>query len=316
MTDDKILPWLLDSDVSIQYQVHRDLLNDERPDLRQRIATEGWGADLLSRRTATGHWGRGFYQPKWTSTHYSLLELRHLNTPSVPEITETLTIILKHHKAQDGGVDPHKTLQWSDVCINGMAMNYGCYFGMPEDDFVSVVDFLLTQHMPDGGFNCYSNYKSAVHSSLHTTLSIAEGILEYANVGYTYRLDELKRAEQGCREFMLQHRLFKSDKTGAIIDKKMLMLSWPSRWRYDILRALDYFRAANVDYDTRMDDAIEVLLNKRRRDGTWPLQLKHPGQTHFDMENIGAPSLWNTLRALRVLKHFGKMENGKRRRDY
>lgn len=82
------------------------------------------------------------------------------------------------------------------------------------------------------------------------------------------------------------------------------MLSYPSRWRYDILRALDYFRLAGIAYDNRMDDAMEILLKKRRKDGKWPLQSKHPGQTHFDMEEVGKPSRWNTLRALRVLRHF------------
>jgi hypothetical protein len=82
------------------------------------------------------------------------------------------------------------------------------------------------------------------------------------------------------------------------------MLSYPSRWRYDVLRALDYFRLAGVEYDSRMEDAIDVVLNKRRADNTWTLQARHPGQTHFDMEETGKPSRWNTLRALRVLKHF------------
>jgi hypothetical protein len=84
-----------------------------------------------------------------------------------------------------------------------------------------------------------------------------------------------------------------------------LQLSYPSRWFYDTLRALDHFRSAGVAYDPRMQDALDVLLQKRRKDGSWPLQAKHPGQVHFDMETPGQPSRWNTLRALRVLKHFG-----------
>ena len=103
----------------------------------------------------------------------------------------------------------------------------------------------------------------------------------------------------------MQHNLFRSDRTGEIIDKRMLMLSYPSRWRYDILRALDYFQFAGVDYDPRMQDALDVLLKKRRKDNRWPVQAKHPGQTHFEMEKTGGPSRWNTLRSLRVLKHFG-----------
>jgi len=85
----------------------------------------------------------------------------------------------------------------------------------------------------------------------------------------------------------------------------MLMLSYPSRWRYDILRALDYFRSAGITYDNRMHDALDLLKKKRRPDGTWPLQARHPGETHFEMEVPGKPSRWNSLRAVRVLNHFG-----------
>ena len=159
--------------------------------------------------------------------------------------------------------------------------------------------------MQDGGFNCDSNRKGTIHSSMHTTISVVEGILEYAKNGYRYRLKELQEAEDKSRTFLLQHRLFRSDRTGNIIDKKMLMLSYPSRWRYDILRAMDYLRLAGVEYDARMDDAIDVLLKKRRADGKWPVQARHPGQTHFIMEKTGKPSRCNTLRALRVLNYFG-----------
>jgi hypothetical protein len=177
---------------------------------------------------------------------------------------------------------------------------------MKEDDLKSIVDFLLSKHMQDGGFNCDSNRMRTVHSSMHSTISVIEGILEYARNGYKFRLADLQEAEEKSREFLLQHRLFRSDRTGHIIDKKMIMLSHPSRWRYDILRALDYFQCAGITYDPRVQDALDVLKKKRRKDNRWPVQAKHPGQTHFDMEKTGGPSRWNTLRAMRVLKHFGE----------
>ena len=65
----EIIKWLLEGDVSIQYQIHRDLLSTERKDLQKRIAKEGFGAEFLSKRKSDGHWGLKFYQPKWTSTH-------------------------------------------------------------------------------------------------------------------------------------------------------------------------------------------------------------------------------------------------------
>lgn len=305
MIDKTITDWLLDSDVSIQYQVYRDLLDTDRPDLRNRIHTEGWGARFLSLRQSNGHWGLGFYQPKWTSTHYTLLDLRNLAVlPDIGMIKETIRSILANEKGADGGVNPSGTIRQSDVCINGMFLNYASYFETDEAYLQSVIDFIITQQLPDGGFNCQFNRQGARHSSLHSTLSVIEGIHEYSKQGYRYRLDELVKIEEESREFVLAHRLYKSHRTGNIIDKRMLMLSYPSRWRYDILRALDYFRLAKVKYDERMADAIDALVAKKRPDNRWPLQAKHPGKVHFDMENTREPGRWNTLRALRVLKYF------------
>jgi hypothetical protein len=302
----KLIAWLLEGDISIQYQVHRDLLAIEKPHLRERIAAEGWGAQFLSFRKKEGHWGQRFYQPKWISTHYTILDLKNLNiSQNNKAIRQSLSQIIQNLKGPDGGIFPIGTVKKSDVCVNGMFLNYATYFGTEENDLKSIVDFLLSEHMNDGGFNCNSNGTGAVHSSMHTTISVLEGIHEYAKNGYRYRLEELQEAEEKARTFLLKHRLFRSDRTGQIIDKKWLMLSYPSRWKYDILRALDYFQFAGINYDPRLRDALEVLNKKRRKDGKWPVQAKHPGQTHFDMEKTGDPSRWNTLRALRVLKHFG-----------
>ncbi len=305
MVEDQIIQWLLEGDVAIQVQVHRDLLGAEKPVLRKRIAAEGWGARFLQARNDNGHWGRGFYQPKWISSHYTLLDLKNLGiAPVPPEITDTISLILRDQKSGDGGINPARTIQQSDVCVNGMFLNYACYFKADEAALRSIVDFVITQHMPDGGFNCNYNRQGAVHSSLHSTISVLEGIFEYRSNGYTYRLAELDRAAAQAREFLLHHQLFRSHRTGKIIDKRMTMLSYPCRWYYDILWALDYFQAAGIKYDPRMAPALDILQKKRRKDGKWPLQARHPGQIHFEMEKSGEPSRWNTLRALRVLKHF------------
>jgi len=309
MIDNKIIDWLLDSDVSIQYQVYRDLLDSDRPELKEKISKEGWGAKFLSLRLNNGHWGLGFYQPKWTSSHYTLLDLRHLEiSTKTREIKETIHKIIDKDKGADGGINPSETIKQSDVCINGMFLNYASYFETREDDLKSIIDFIISQQLSDRGFNCQFNRHGARHSSLHSTLSVIEGIHEYSKCGYRYRLNELEKIEKESREFILAHRLYKSHRTGDIIDKKMLMLSYPSRWRYDVLRVLDYFQFAKVGFDNRMTDAIDVLIKKQRPDKKWPLQAKHPGSVHFDMENTGESSRWNTFRALRVLKHFNRID--------
>ncbi len=305
---DEIVNWLLEGDVSIQYQVYRDLLLEHRVDLRNSIALKGWGFEFLSHQNENGHWGRKFYQPKWTSTHYTLLDLKNLGISQLnPKIRKTINMLLEQEKGEDGGINPSGAIKNSDVCLNGMFLNYASYFKMDQSKLQSIVDFILIQRLNDGGFNCRFNRSGAKHSSLHSTLSVLEGILEYSQNGYTYRLPELKEAEETSREFILRHQLYISDRTNEIINKDFLRLTYPSRWRYDILRALDYFRLSENIFDVRMKPAIDVII-KKRKNRQWLLQANHPGQTHFDMEEVGKPSRWNTLRAMRVLKHFSEYE--------
>ena len=219
MENEKIINWLLEGDVSIQYQVHRDLLSVHREDLRNRIASEGWGFKYLSFQKENGHWGRKFYQPKWTSTHYTLLDLKNLGiSPKHHKIRNSILMLLEQEKGEDGGINPSKTIKNSDVCLNGMFLNYASYFEMDESKLLSIVDFILLQRMNDGGFNCKFNRAGAKHSSLHSTLSVLEGILEYSINGYRYRLPELKETEAISREFVLKHRLYISDRTGETIN--------------------------------------------------------------------------------------------------
>lgn len=305
--NDSVIKWLLEGDVSIQYQVYRDLLGYERPDLRQRITQEGWGAAFLAARNSDGYWSERYYQPKWISAHYTLLDLKDLAPETGnPLIGKTLQRVFTEEKSEDGGINPANSISQSDVCVNGMVLNFAAYFGVEEKYLESVIDFLLSQHMSDGGFNCRSNRSGAMHSSMHTTLSVLEGLFEYERNGYTYRLPEILQVQSAAREFLLMHRLFRSDRTGNIIQERFLRFPHPCRWYYDILRALDYFQLAGVSYEARMDEALEVILKKQTKERTWKLSAAYPGQFHFVMEQAGKPSRWNTLRAMRVLVYAEK----------
>jgi len=307
MNSQQVIDWLLEGDVSIQYQVWRDLLGTDNKKLQAQIASEGWGLKFLLARNTNGHWGLSFYQPKWISTHYTLLDLRNLNLPPNNEpVQETLQLVLQNNKADDGGIclGP-STAQHSDICVNGMFLNYASYFKTSENQLQSIIDSILPEIMPDGGFNCRTTRSGAIHSSLHSTISVLEGLTEFQKAGYNYKKKEVSNAIKTGLEFILMHRLFLSDRTGQIIDKNFLKLTYPCRWRYDILRAMDYFRFANIEWDNRMAEALTFLSKKQNKDGIWNMPAAHAGQVHFVMEKAGKPSRWNTLRMLRVKKHFG-----------
>jgi hypothetical protein len=304
--DSTLIDWLLNGDPSIQFQTKQDLLDNTDLVLKQSITQSGWAKAMLEKQKPDGHWGDDYYQPKWISTHYTLLDLRNMRiAPEIVSLQDTIANIATHGKASDGGIKlGPSTAHRSDVCVNGMFLNFASYFLTDEAYLQSLVDVLINEQMPDGGFNCRTTRSGATHSSMHSTISVLEGLTTYLKNGYTYRKHSVQELIEDCTEFLLLHRLYLSDRTGRVIHKDFLKLSYPGRWKYDILRALDYMQFANRNWDERLAPAIEQLLAKRNKDQTWNMQAAHPGQVHVKMEQAGKPGRWNTLRALRVLKHF------------
>lgn len=300
-----ILEWLLNGDPSIAFLVKRDLLNNEKKFDQNKIGQIGWCADYIKKRGASGSWTTKFYQPKWISTHYTLLELRNLAYKKNDRlIQEEIKKISLNERGIDGGINPAKTIQVSDVCVNGMFLNYAAYFEVNEEIIKNIVDFILSQRMSDGGYNCNLNQIGAKHSSLHSTICVLEGFQSYLNEGYTYRKKEIKQSQETCVDFILRHNLFKSCHTGQVIDSKFLKLTYPFRWKYTILRSLNCFVDMNIPYDARMEDAIAYIENKTTKNGLWKLQSKFSGQEYFDMEEVGKPSRMITYFALKILKHY------------
>jgi hypothetical protein len=309
--DQKIIDWLLDSDPSIRWQVMRDLL-DAKPKAwqaeRARIAKGGWGRKFLDLQQSSGRWDGGIYGPKWTGTTYTLLLLRDMGLGEHRAAQRGCKLILKEgfaHISQGRQTTLAGAIAANDTCINGMWLALPAYFGIDDPKLADLVEHLLDQQMPDGGWNCrWRNKKGAVHSSFHTTFNVLDGIREAMSRRIGPQ-NKLREAEARAIEFMLVHRLFRSDKTGAVINEVFTKLSFPPRWHYDILRGLDYIRTTAAIGDPRLEDAFDLLLSKRRADGAWPVQQKHAGKVYFNMETMGKPSRWNTLRALRCLRARG-----------
>lgn len=291
--------WLLDSDPAIRWQVLRDL-TDAPADLvsreRTKIGTVGWGSQLLARQTADGHWGGDPSNPEWTCL-LTLLWLREMGLD--PERDEARRAVAR--------VRDNVTWHWWDdnpffvgevePCINGRVAAVGAYFGQ---DSQRVVDRLLGEQMADGGWNCEQEHGST-RGSFHTTINVLEGLLEHERAtGATATLTE---AQRRGREYLLERRMLRRRSNGEIIDPAFTQLSFPAGYHYDVLRGLEYLRAAGVEADERVGEAISVVESKRAADGRWPLENQHPDQLEIEMgEHEGKPSRWNTLRAMRVLR--------------
>jgi len=304
---DMILAWLLNGDPSVAYLASVGLMDQKGAKYATEIGKRGWCAAYMTARNPDGSWARGFYQPKWTSSHYTLLELRNLSyRKSDPSLRREIERISREERGFVKGIKKKRTVLGDDACVAGMFLNYAAYFGANQECLVPIVDYVLDHRMPDGGFNCAWETSVTGHSSLHTTLSTLEGFDSYLKEGYRYRAREMKVSIRACVEFILAHELFKATKTGQTIDEKFLRLTYPFRWKYTIVRALDCLAGLDVPYDRRMDPAIEHILSKRTKEGVWKLQSKFPGEEYFEMEEAGKPSRMMTYLALRILRKYGK----------
>jgi hypothetical protein len=305
---DKPIEWLMEGDPAIRWQTLRDLQGvpaQRWQAERQRTLEAGWGARLLAEQAPDGSWGGGIYTPKWISTTYTLLALSDIGIPGTHAPAQTAAaLVLDKQLGRAHDDDFMQNLAACDRCIVGMNLQIAAYYGICDSRVDAIVENVLAERMPDDGWNCRRLRKPKPHhSSFNTTFNVLEGLRAWLEATPDHALrDQVLAAEKGALEFMLDHRLFKSDKTGKVIDAKFTLLTYPHRWHYNVLRGLAYFARVGAPRDDRLQDAITLLLSGRRDDGTWPVQYKYSGKTFFDMEKVGGPSRWNTLRALRVLQ--------------
>ncbi|MBA2559378.1 MAG: hypothetical protein H0V07_05725 [Propionibacteriales bacterium] len=309
-----VLDWLLESDPSIRWQALRDLAGapaDVVTAERARVATEGWGARLLALRGEDGQWEGGALFPAsgwrrdeegqpWTATAYSLELLRDLGVdPRHDEVRRAVALVCDDSRWEHAG-EPFFAGE-VEPCINGMVVMLGAYF---DQDVDGVVARLLGEQLEDGGWNCEVE-NGSVRSSFNSTIRVLEGLLAHERV--TGGSAESVAARRRGEEYLLERHLFRRKSTGEVVDPDWLRFSFPTRWHYDVLRGLEYFRDAGGHPDPRLDEAVLLLRSKQQPDGTWLLENTHPGAVHFTLEDgDGRPSRWNTLRALRVVGWYGQ----------
>src|SRR5947207_8942510 len=295
--------WLLDTDPSIRWQVMRDLTDTPAEIVaaeRSRVASEGWGPRLLDQQRPDGHWGEGVTTPLWWSNLYTLLFLRDLGLdPTSPRARVAISLVRSNvtwgpefgdSPFFEGEVEP---------CINGRVVALGAYFGERSDH---LVDRLLSEQLADGGWNCEAE-RGSVRSSFHTTICVLEGLLAFEHAfGATSAVTDARRRAE---EYLLERRLLRRLSTGDIIDSTWAQFAFPTLWHYDVLRALDYLRAAGAQPDARIEEAVATVLERRQGDGRWLLDVRHRNTLHEELAGtVGAANRWNTLRALRVLAWY------------
>ena len=297
-----VIDWLLDSDPAIRWQVMRDLTREPEAVIateRKRVGLEGWGARLLALQNPDGTWGDGIQAPLWQSTLGALVLLKDMGLDPSGEPAQKMLDLVRRKVTWgpefgdspffEGEIEP---------CINGRVLALGGYFGYASEQLAK---HLLNDQLEDGGWNCEA--PPSRRSSFNSTICVLEGLIAYEKAkGATPAITD---ARVRAQEYLLERRLLRRLSTGAVISIFWERFSYPTTWHYDVLRGLDYLRSAEVELDERIIEAIALVKRTRYKDGRWPLQNPHHDPVNFVMEGpLGAPSRWNTLRALRVLDWY------------
>src|SRR3954471_1028291 len=303
--------WLLDSDPALRWQVERDLLGAPEhiwQATRAKVATEGFGAELLAHQDPDGQWAGGAYFPAdadpdepgqpWTATTWSLNSLREwgLDAAVLAGTAEKL--------AANSRWEYDNLPYWGgevDCCINGYTLANGAWLGA---DVSGLADWFVEHRMPDGGWNC-EWVEGSTRSSFHSTLNSLKGILSYEIA--TGGTAQLTAARHAGEEYLLERHLMNRLSTGEQVDHWVTRFVYPFRWFYSVLNATDYFRAASlhdgVAPDPRLADAMEAVRSARQADGTWLQERRHPGRVWFEVDAApGEPSPWLTFFGTRVLE--------------
>lgn len=322
---DSALRWLLDSDPAIRWQVMRDLTHESADRVaaeRAKVATQGWGAALLAAQRADGTWAGNERFPEWVTLR-TLLLLHDMGLDPASEPAKRAIALVRANvqwlmNISRDELPKDEDISWwrspffvgeVEPCINGRVVTIGAYFG---ENMSPLVDRLLGEQMADGGWNC-GQEEGSTRGSFHTTINVLEGLLEYERAkGGDATVAAARRKGE---EYLLERHLFRSLSTRKPIEfdrKTELPATWdqfsyPAGWRYDILRAMDYLRAAGVAADSRIDEAVQIIASKRDADGRWALGIVHPDEVVAEPGVAeGQPSRWNTLRALRVLDWYAQ----------
>jgi len=308
-----VIEWLLDSDPAIRWQVMRDLLHapaDEVAAERARVAAEGTGARLLALQAPDGRWGGAAWNRGWDSTMHVLMLLRDLGLDPAGDEARRAVGLVRDRVTWQGSGPPQADANpffagEVEPCINGQVAAVGAYF---SQDVRGIVERLLAEQLPDGGWNCEAE-NGSTRSSFHTTICVLEALLAYEQAGQGNLA--VRAARLRGQEYLLERRLFRRRSSGeAIEDRKARGADWtrfafPTWWHYDVLRGLEYLRCAGVRPDERAAEAVGLVEARRDDSGRWPLGTRYPGNMPVELdEGEGQPSRWITLRALRVLDWY------------
>jgi len=268
---------------------------------------------ILSKQRRNGGWdsSRTWYLPKYKSTIWQLLILSQTGInpglPIVKRMCEHAFRFQTPYGAFHSGIDRDAESDWGRLagCLNGNVVASLCQLGRAHDLRVrKAVDHLVSIQESDGGWGCrsFGYHRRDRHSCFMGTICALEGFLEFQERDGSNRLNQ--PISDAC-EFLLMHRLYRADHhRWQVIRSDFPKLRAPWLVNYNILRALCAITRAGITEDSRMHDALSVLVRKRKANGRWNLEAPWPSTAYLSFGRTGTESKWVTLKAMSILRRL------------
>jgi hypothetical protein len=290
---------------------------------------------ILQKQKPDGYWEEPAnpYHPKYKSSYWQIMTLGQLGIDKTDERVEKACEYIFQFQFEEGGftsqtretalreyhwllkrgkkLPPHDKWITNIIfeqqlsCLTGNMVAALIRLGYENDSRVhKAIKWLVKIQNKDGGWLCpyWKAHIKDEHGCFYGTICPLEAFSELKKENLT---NEMKETIEKGAEFLLMHRLFKADHHGyKVISQSWLKFSFPWFYGYNILRGLDVLTKLGYVKDERLNDAVEILLQKRQSNGAWILESAPIGRMQTNIEAKGKPSKWITLIALRVLKHL------------
>ena len=287
-----VLDWLLSGDPAVKRLTMKYLLDEE-----STYTDEGWIEAYLTRFDPEDkRWGHGIYGPKWISTFYTMRDLYHLEIdPGHTIYQQGLNTLLQH--MWNPAIDVE-----DDICVVAMLASLVMHGKRSGKQLDEMLQYVLRNQQPDGGWNCNSLSGKTLISSIHTTLSVLEAFAEYKSHGHKTHISAIEKQTKDGQEYLLRKHLLRRESDNSLIVPYITQCHFPPRWKYDLLRVLYYFASIKYPYDSRMEEGLSILREKNKN-GYMTKGTTHSGRLHFKLEKERFGRM-NTLRGLIVLRHY------------
>jgi len=338
--------WLLQpSNPAVRFFTLRDVLGYSEQDTSVKEAKLAIAEDkvvtrIFARQESEGYWEAPDkpYLPKYKSTYWQIMILAQLGLDKADVRIRRAVDYITRFQMADGGFTasceaglkseyawvckqasrrrktPEPFATWAKgkireeemSCLTGNVAAALIRLGYAGDARVRrALDWLVSVQNADGGWLCpyWRAHIRDTHGCFMATITTLDAFAECPDA---IRTPQLKAAAVRGAEFLLMHRLYRSDHHGfRPIKAAWLQLSFPWFF-YDILRALTVVMKLGYSRDPRIDDALEILLEKQRPDGTWILENTPTGRMQCSIEAKGRPSKWITLQALATARRISE----------